>query len=102
MFKAERTVWYRKDVLFALFLKNIKVYTRDYLNTTERNRGEEIEIRMPDEIKRKVLNGEFEFMNIKKFKESMKIKSTETAYRLIYRFEAYSVKLFGKTYYYIP
>ena len=32
--KARNTVWYRKDVLFALFIKNIKVYTRDYPNTT--------------------------------------------------------------------
>ena len=100
--KARNTVWYRKNVLFALFIKNIKVYTRDYSNTTERIRGEEIEIPMPDEVKRKILNGEFEFINIKKFQEGTKFKSTESAYRMLYRLKAYSVKLFGKTYYYIP
>lgn len=100
--KARNTVWYRKDVLFALFIKNIKVYTRDYPNTTERLRGEEIEIPMPDEIKEKILTGEFEFINIKKFQETTKFNSTESAYRMLYRLRAYSVKLFGKTYYYIP
>ena len=100
--KARNTVLYRKNVLFTLFIKNIKVYTRDYSNTTERIRGEEIEISMPDEIKEKILSGEFDFINIKKFQETTKFKSTESAYRLLYRLKAYSVKLFGKTYYYIP
>lgn len=100
--KARNTVWYRKDVLFTLFIKNIKVYTRDYPTTTERLRGEEVEIPIPDEIKGKILKGEFEFINIKKFQETTKFKSTESAYRLLYRLKAYSVKLFGKTYYYIP
>lgn len=100
--KARNTVWYRKDVLFALFIKNIKVYTRDYPNTTERLRGEEVEIPIPDEIKGKILNGKFDFINIKKFQKTTKFNSTESAYRMLYRLRAYSVKLFGKTYYYIP
>ena len=91
-----------KKILFSLFIKNIKVYTRDYPSTTERLCGEEIEIPMPDEIKGKILTGEFEFINIKKFQETTKFQSTESAYRMLYRLKAYSVKLFGKTYYYIP
>lgn len=93
---------YQKDNLYRYFVKNMKVYTRDYEHSTEQDRGEEIAIAMPDEVKQSILNGEFEFINMKKFQAIMGYKSRESVYRSLYRLRAYAIKLFGKTYYYIP
>ena len=126
MTSSKPVTYYNKYFIFRFVLEHIRVYsTRTYhavhvspnfpekdfvaerervLNSlyTAKKRPPEVKVPIPDIIYKQIINDEFIYMNQKDMMELLNLNSNEQLYRYLYYKCGYILRLFGKTYYYIP
>lgn len=93
----------KKEKLLQHIAENSKVYYYDVSlpGFNEKKRPALSEIDMPEQLKKEILSGDFQFMNAEDVLNAFNVSSRETIYQRMYKHGILLLKFKGKSYFWL-